>query len=68
MSKINPPVKQSKPKRDAAGRPAASGEPDKAAAKTGTFESNGSTGDQIGGQSLYAERELKGRTKGLPKR
>ena len=34
----------------------------------GEIPGNGSTGDQIGGQSPYSEAEMDGKTKGLPKR
>jgi hypothetical protein len=34
----------------------------------GEMPGNGSTGDQIGGQSPNSEAEMDGKTKGLPKR
>lgn len=54
-------------------RPAASGKvADQATTEPGDMvdgqSSNGSTGDQIGGQSSYSEDEMYGRTKGLPKK
>ena len=35
--------------------------------KKNTQKSNGSTGDQIGGQSPHSEAEIEGRVEGLPK-
>jgi hypothetical protein len=64
---MSPPNPEKRRREGGADRGHADGEQN-VVQDTGTFEADGSTGDQIGGQSHYAEDEVSGRRQGLPKR